>query len=186
MTFKELRDYSALDLLENKKEKYEYNKFSVISIGEEIAFFNESIILDKKIDKTDNFKGVVAFKGFCCGVVKVVMTASEIGKVTDRDILVAPTTAPSYIMGMKKAAAEYLKSEGKEELIDGINNLIDQTFKHSEEQLEIDEESASSRHYMWLESDHDDDDDYQMYEPKLAFHEDDMRARLEEFLKDKM
>jgi phosphoenolpyruvate synthase/pyruvate phosphate dikinase len=111
LTFKELRDYSALDLLENKKEKYEYNKFSVVSIGEEIAFFNESIILDKKIDKTDNFKGVVAFKGLCQGVAKVVMTASEIGKVQDGDILVAPTTAPSYIMGMKKASA-FIADEG--------------------------------------------------------------------------
>ena len=45
------------------------------------------------------------------GMVKVVIAAHEIGKVKEGDILVAPSTAPSYIMGMKKAAA-FVTDEG--------------------------------------------------------------------------
>ncbi|MES2088218.1 MAG: PEP-utilizing enzyme [Patescibacteria group bacterium] len=111
LTFAELRDYSALDLMEGKIQKYEYGNFSVASFGEEFAIFHQPIILEKKQVAVTELKGAVAFKGLVQGKVKVVMVAHNIGKVNEGDILVAPTTAPSYIMGMQKAAA-FVTDEG--------------------------------------------------------------------------
>ncbi|MFA6992554.1 MAG: PEP-utilizing enzyme [Candidatus Gracilibacteria bacterium] len=105
LTFKELRDYSVFDLLAGKLEKYEYDKFAAIYYGKEFALFHEPIILEKTFGKPTELKGAIAFRGVASGIVKVVMTADKIDKVEQGDILVAPTTAPSYIFGMKKAAA---------------------------------------------------------------------------------
>lgn len=111
LTFKELRDYSALDLLKGKIEKYEYEKFTVIKYGKEFALLDRPIFFEKIHGGETQLKGAVAFKGLARGTVKVVKTAHEIGKVNQGDILVAPSTAPSYIMGMKKAAA-FVTDEG--------------------------------------------------------------------------
>ncbi len=53
------------------------------------------------------FSGLVVSKGSgnVTGIVKVVGSAAEIGKVKQGDILVAGMTAPDYVVGMKKAAA---------------------------------------------------------------------------------
>jgi phosphoenolpyruvate synthase/pyruvate phosphate dikinase len=111
LTFKELRDYSAKDLLSGKLEKYEYEKFTTISNGKEFVFFHNSVFLEKVRGKQTELKGAIAFKGMARGIVRIVNAAYEIGKVKTGDILVAPTTAPSYIMGMKKAAA-FVTDEG--------------------------------------------------------------------------
>lgn len=111
LSFKELRDYSVLDLLSGKREKYEYQKFTAISYGKEFAFFHGPILSEKKHAEKNKLKGAVAFKGIVRGTVKVVMIAHEIGKVKEGDILVAPTTAPSYIIGMQKAGA-FVTDEG--------------------------------------------------------------------------
>lgn len=111
LTFQELRDYSALDLMEGKLEKYEYHKFTAISFGENFAFFHGSILESKKQEVVTELKGTVAFKGVVRGKAKIVMIAHEIGKVEEGDILVAPTTAPSYIPGMKKAVG-FIADEG--------------------------------------------------------------------------
>lgn len=111
LTFKELRDYSALDLMAGKLEKYEYHKFTAISFGENFAFFHGPILESKKQEVVTELKGAVAFKGVVRGKAKIVMIAHEIGKVEEGDILVAPTTAPSYIVGMKKAVG-FIADEG--------------------------------------------------------------------------
>ncbi len=111
LTFDELRDYSALDLMEGKIEKYEYEKFTGISYGKEFALFHEPILLEKDHGEHTELKGAVAFKGIVSGIVKIVMSADEIDKVERGDVLVAPTTAPSFIFGMEKAAA-FVTDEG--------------------------------------------------------------------------
>lgn len=111
LTFSELRDYSALDLLEGKIEKYEYEKFTAISFGKEFALLHEPILLEEGHGEYTELKGTVAFKGKVTGIVKVVMIAHQIHKVERGDILVAPTTAPSYIFGMEKASA-FITDEG--------------------------------------------------------------------------
>lgn len=111
LTFKELRDYSVPDLLKGKVEKYEYEKFTAISYGKNFVLFHEPILIEKTLGKQTELKGAIAFNGVVSGPVKVVMTADEIGKVKKGDILVAPTTAPSFIFGMEKAAA-FVTDEG--------------------------------------------------------------------------
>lgn len=111
LTFKELRDYRVPDLLKSKVEKYEYEKFTTIAYGKESAFFHKPVFVEKKQADLTELRGAVAFKGIARGFVKVVKAAYEIDKVNQGDILVAPTTAPSYIMGMKKAAA-FVTDEG--------------------------------------------------------------------------
>ncbi|MBI4453051.1 hypothetical protein HY636_00235 [Candidatus Woesearchaeota archaeon] len=54
------------------------------------------------------FKGTVVSignKSKVKGIVKVVKSGKEIGKVNKGDVLVAPMTAPDYVVGMKKASA---------------------------------------------------------------------------------
>jgi len=111
ITFDELRDYSALDLLAGKIEKYEYGNFSALSLGKEFALFHEPVVKEEKMKTETTFRGSVAFKGIVSGIAKIVRTAEEIDKVKKGDILVAPTTAPSFIMGMHRAVA-FVTDEG--------------------------------------------------------------------------
>lgn len=111
LTFAELRDYNALDLLAGKIEKYEYNNFSAVSYGKEFALFHEPVLSEKTHLTQTEFRGAVAYKGKARGFAKIVMVAHEIGKVNEGDILVAPTTAPSYIIGMQKAGG-FITDEG--------------------------------------------------------------------------
>lgn len=62
----------------------------------------------KKVDmQAKELRGIVVSKGKgrVVGTVKVITSASEISKMKPGDILVAPMTAPDYVVGMKKAAA---------------------------------------------------------------------------------
>ncbi|MDO8590444.1 MAG: PEP-utilizing enzyme [bacterium] len=111
LTFSELRDHSALDLMAGKIEKYEYGNFSAISYEKEFSIFHEPVLIEKKYTHQTELKGAIAFKGIVRGIVKIVMIAHEIGKVKEGDILVAPTTAPSYIIGMQKAQG-FITDEG--------------------------------------------------------------------------
>jgi phosphohistidine swiveling domain-containing protein len=111
LTFGELRDYCIRDLLAGKLEKYEYHKFTAISFGKDFAFLHEPLISEKIEAANTELKGAIAFKGVARGIVKIVKIAHEIGKVNEGDILVAPTTAPSFIIGMQRAAA-FVTDEG--------------------------------------------------------------------------
>ncbi len=62
----------------------------------------------KKVDPaTRELRGIVVSKGNgnVVGTAKIVLSASEISKIKQGDILVAPMTAPDYVVGMKKAVA---------------------------------------------------------------------------------
>lgn len=107
--FKELKDYSALDLIAGTPKKYSKD-FSFIWLDKEYAFFNTPLFKDDVSNITE-LPGKIANMGKASGVAKIVKTAQEIDKVTKGDILFAPTTAPSYILGMKKAAA-FVTDEG--------------------------------------------------------------------------
>ena len=64
-----------------------------------------------KVENVNELKGMIANHGIAKGKAKIVKTAYEIDKVKKGDILFAPTTAPSFIMGMKRAAA-FVTDEG--------------------------------------------------------------------------
>jgi pyruvate,water dikinase len=57
--------------------------------------------------------GSPASPGIGVGVVKIIMSPSEIGKVKPGDILVAPQTNPDYVPAMKKAAAIVTEKGGR-------------------------------------------------------------------------
>ncbi|MFA6050779.1 MAG: PEP-utilizing enzyme [Candidatus Paceibacterota bacterium] len=111
LSFEELRDYSAQDLISGKLERYELDDVTVISYGENHALVRGPVVDDKQIENVFEFRGSAAFKGVVRGVAKVAMSASDTDKVKEGDILIAPTTAPSYIMAMKRAAA-FITDEG--------------------------------------------------------------------------
>lgn len=57
--------------------------------------------------------GSPASPGIGVGVVKIIMTPKEIGKIKPGDILVAPQTNPDYVPAMKKAAAIVTEKGGR-------------------------------------------------------------------------
>ena len=59
------------------------------------------------------FSGAPASPGIGVGVVKIIMTPAEIGKIKTGDILVAPQTNPDYVPAMKKAAAIVTEKGGR-------------------------------------------------------------------------
>lgn len=59
---------------------------------------------DEKMAK-DLIKGNTAYPGVVKGPVRIVMNASDLGKVQDGDVLVAVQTTPELLPGMKKAIA---------------------------------------------------------------------------------
>lgn len=60
---------------------------------------------EKQFDQVQDIRGLSACLGRAIGRVKVVGSATEIGKVKQGDILVAVMTRPDYVPAMKKAAA---------------------------------------------------------------------------------
>ncbi len=107
--FEDLRDYAAQDLLSGKLKKYARN-VTYVSYANNYTFFNKPI-LKESYGKAQQIKGIIANHGIVRGQAKIVKTAYEIDKVKKGDILFAPTTAPSFIMGMKRAAA-FVTDEG--------------------------------------------------------------------------
>ncbi|HLD43414.1 MAG TPA: PEP-utilizing enzyme [Candidatus Nanoarchaeia archaeon] len=110
--FKELRDYSIHDLISAKPRKYP-KQVTAISFGKNFFFFDAPILKGdiESIKDLNQLSGTIANRGIAIGKAKIVKTAYEISKVNRGDILLAPTTAPSYIIGMKKAAA-FVTDEG--------------------------------------------------------------------------
>ena len=109
ISFSELRNYSIHDLLAGKPRAYPKSVCG-ISYGREFALFDEPIV-SVNFAQAKELKGTIAFKGVVRGTVKIVKIAHEIDKVREGDILVAPTTAPSFIIGMHRAAA-FVTDEG--------------------------------------------------------------------------
>ena len=60
---------------------------------------------EQSILEVHDFRGLTASMGKAIGVVKVVKSVTEMGKVQQGDILVAVMTRPDYVPAMKKAAA---------------------------------------------------------------------------------
>ncbi|MFA6227011.1 MAG: PEP-utilizing enzyme [Candidatus Paceibacterota bacterium] len=71
-----------------------------IAIGEKIKE-----IIEKKTERVDTFKGNIACKGLVKGIVKVLHSANEIGKLEAGEILVTSMTMPNYVPAMKIAGA---------------------------------------------------------------------------------
>jgi phosphoenolpyruvate synthase/pyruvate phosphate dikinase len=71
----------------------------------------ESVIAGKAEVKENELRGQVANKGKIKGIVRIVASAKELGKVKEGDILVAAMTMPKYLPAMRKASA-FVTDEG--------------------------------------------------------------------------
>lgn len=69
---------------------------------------------DTTLRETDLIlKGDPASPGIASGIVKIILSAKEIGKIITGDILVAPQTNPDFVPAMKKAVAIVTDSGGR-------------------------------------------------------------------------
>lgn len=57
------------------------------------------------LQKQEELKGMIAYKGVAIGKARILMDASDINKVQKGDIIVAQFTTPDFIMAMEKSAA---------------------------------------------------------------------------------
>ncbi len=76
-----------------------------IAVGEKINQIKKIVLPNKDFSNITDFRGLTASVGKARGKVKVLKSATEIGKVEEGDILVAVMTRPDYVVAMKKAAA---------------------------------------------------------------------------------
>jgi len=81
------------------------NQECVCVIGEELEQLKDAVLQSEDYSQIKEFKGLCASPGVARGKVKIVKSATEVGKVEKGDILVAIMTRPDYVTGMKKAAA---------------------------------------------------------------------------------
>jgi len=80
------------------------NSFQVVT-GKDATKLKNLVLGNKKSKNIRDFRGLSASTGRAIGPVKIVKSATEVGKVKTGDILVAVMTRPDYIAAMKKAAA---------------------------------------------------------------------------------
>ncbi len=107
--FLNLRNYSIHDLIAGRPKAYP-SDVCIISYGKHFAILDKPLLQDSYGVQTQ-LKGVIAYHGIARGIARIVRVAHAIGKVKDGDIIIAPTTAPSFIFGMKRAAA-FVTDEG--------------------------------------------------------------------------
>ncbi|MFQ5621070.1 MAG: PEP-utilizing enzyme [Candidatus Nanoarchaeia archaeon] len=111
--FYSLPEDEIVELLERRKTKDDVDlrvKKSGIRIGDGVNLLSDDetkkykAVLEKKVD-VEEFKGLVVHTGKCEGVVKKIMTAKELDKMEEGDVLVCPMTNPDYMPAIKKAKA---------------------------------------------------------------------------------
>lgn len=73
-----------------------------LSVGGDVPASGRDV---KEVKRVSQIKGVIANSGKARGVVKVIMTPRECGKVKEGDVLVATMSTPDFLPGMMKAAA---------------------------------------------------------------------------------
>ncbi len=110
IAYEQLRFYESHSLIEGKPVKYSLN-FSAFGCKGRKLYSNEPLLVFAAEEKKDFVKGQVAQKGVVTGVVKIIQSVSELGKVKPGDVLVTPMTFPSYISAMAIACA-FVTDEG--------------------------------------------------------------------------
>lgn len=95
----------------------EREKFFAITCDSRIEIFAgnslekvKHLMLEQKLNVSE-LKGTIACKGKVSGFAKVVLTAAELSKVTQGDVLVTIMTTPDFVPAMQRAAA-FVTNEG--------------------------------------------------------------------------
>lgn len=76
-----------------------------VATGKEMEQVRRIMFGSQKLDEIQDIRGLVASTGKVIGKAKILMSAQEVGKVVDGDILIAVMTRPDYVPAMKRAAA---------------------------------------------------------------------------------
>lgn len=85
---------------------YYWDKFGMEAlVGNDADKVKERVLGSKDLGQVDDFRGLTASVGKAIGKVRILRSATEIGKIEQGDILVAVMTRPDYIPAMKKASA---------------------------------------------------------------------------------
>lgn len=72
--------------------------------GNQVDEIHETM-LPSKVHDIQDIRGLVASTGKAIGIARIIMSAEEIGRVNEGDILIAVMTRPDYVPAMKKASA---------------------------------------------------------------------------------
>lgn len=101
------RVFSRSELIARSQKMIIYQKGNQYEIltGPEADRMINKIFKNTAHSGVQDFRGLTAGLGQARGVVKIIRSVKEIGKVNPGDILVAVMTRPDYIVGLKKAAA---------------------------------------------------------------------------------
>lgn len=109
ISFKELADYDANSIILGKPRKFDKN-FSCGLIGDEYLVSDNKLI-DFAVNRDQEIKGNIAFKGLVRGIAKIVVHPDDLVKVKTGEVLVAQMTFPSFISAMQKSVA-FVTDEG--------------------------------------------------------------------------
>lgn len=103
------------DIFNKKPEHLEQRKTSSVFFwneeghecltGEDARVIKKELLGDTDYKDIDDFRGLTACMGNAIGPAKVVLSAKEIDKVQEGDVLVAVMTRPDYVPAMKRASA---------------------------------------------------------------------------------
>lgn len=117
---REIKEFLTLNKIPDKKEinkrpggffmYKEKNEWQCIT-GEEIEKKAKEIGFELQESKEKSIKGKTGAKGKVKGKVKIILTAKDLDKVQEGDVLVALTTGPDYVPAMHKACA-FVTDEG--------------------------------------------------------------------------
>lgn len=81
---------------------YDSNGYKLVTDSNAKKLFD---LFSFEAEEVREVRGQVASLGCATGMVKVILSPKEIGKMKDRDILVSTMTTPDFVPAMKKAAA---------------------------------------------------------------------------------
>ncbi len=73
--------------------------------GNKVDIIHETMLPTKAHNEIQDVRGLVASTGKATGIARIIMSAEEVGKVGEGDILIAVMTRPDYVPAMKKAGA---------------------------------------------------------------------------------
>jgi len=93
-----------LNLSFKKELRKRMKEFTLVNIKGKIHITHE-YVPEKENENVEIINGMPTSLGTAVGRVKVCRNISQLGKVEEGDILVAPMTRPEYVPAMKKAAA---------------------------------------------------------------------------------
>ncbi len=109
---KNLADWFVDHKVQESELESRYEKCAVVWEEREQTVFTgaevdqiHKTMLPSKVHDIQDIRGLVASTGKAIGIARIIMSAEEVGRVNEGDILIAVMTRPDYVPAMKKAAA---------------------------------------------------------------------------------